>query len=63
MIPNFTSTITLTVNALEDETGGKQVDDNEVIHQSQLVYDGVREIRSAVLVNRVINKIPVILLN
>lgn len=33
-------------------TPGKEVDENEFIDASHLVYDGVREIRMAVLMNK-----------
>lgn len=41
----------VTVDALS--TNPDEVDDNEFTHASRLVYDGVREIRRAVLMNRV----------
>lgn len=38
----------------------KDVDENEFIDASRLVYDGVREIRRAVLMNRVTNVLNVV---
>lgn len=41
----------MAVEALSS-TPGKEVDENEFIDASHLVYDGVREIRMAVLMNK-----------
>ena len=48
-MPNFSSHVENAVNALGVK---KMVDENEFIDASRLVYDGVREIRRAVLLNR-----------
>ena len=48
-MPNFSSHVENAVNALGVN---KTVDENEFIDASRLVYDGVREIRRAVLLNR-----------
>jgi len=49
VMPNFSSHVENAVNALGVN---KTVDENEFIDASRLVYDGVREIRRAVLLNR-----------
>ena len=49
VIPNFSSHVSGAVTSLADS---KAVDENEFIDASRLVYDGVREIRRAVLLNR-----------
>jgi len=51
VMPNFSNRVENAVNTLATE-GGKSVDENEFIDASRLVYDGVREIRRAVLLNR-----------
>jgi len=50
-IPGFTHQVEGAVNALISTPPGA-VDENEFIDASRLVYDGVREIRRAVLLNR-----------
>lgn len=49
VIPNFSSHVSGAVISLADSNA---VDENEFIDASRLVYDGVREIRRAVLLNR-----------
>ena len=49
VLPNFSSHVSGAVSSLADSNA---VDENEFIDASRLVYDGVREIRRAVLLNR-----------
>jgi len=49
VVPNFSSSVTGAAHCLADS---KTVDENEFIDSCRLVYDGVREIRRAVLLNR-----------
>lgn len=51
-MPNFAQRVQVAVDALSSNPP-KDVDENEFIDASRLVYDGVREIRRAVLMNRV----------
>lgn len=51
MLPNFAQRVDVAVEALSCSPG-KEVDENEFIDASHLVYDGVREIRMAVLMNK-----------
>lgn len=51
-MPNFAQRVLVAVNALSSNPP-KDVDENDFIEASGLVYDGVREIRRAVLMNRV----------
>lgn len=51
-MPNFAEKVEEAVDALSS-TPRKEVDEGEFIGASQLVIDGVREIRKAVLANRV----------
>lgn len=51
-MPNFAQRVEVAVDALSTNPP-KDVDENEFIDASRLVYDGVREIRRAVLMNRV----------
>ena len=48
----FAQRVDVAVNALSSNSQ-KDVDENDFIDASRLVYDGVREIRRAVLMNRV----------
>jgi len=48
----FEQRVDAAVEALSSNTN-KDVDENDFIDASRLVYDGVREIRRAVLMNRV----------
>lgn len=48
----FDQRVEAAVNALSSNSN-KDVDENDFIDASRLVYDGVREIRRAVLMNRV----------
>ena len=50
-IPMFNNQVTSAVTALVSNPPGA-VDENEFIDASRLVYDGVREVRRAVLMNR-----------
>lgn len=52
VMPNFAQRVEIAVEALSSNPS-KDVDENEFIDASRLVYDGVREIRRAVLMNRV----------
>lgn len=51
-MPNFAQKVEMAVEALS-ASPQKEIDENEFIDASRLVYDGVREIRRAVLMNRV----------
>ncbi|XP_076372285.1 catenin alpha-like [Tachypleus tridentatus] len=51
VMPNFAQRVEIAVEALSSSSQ-KDVDENEFIDASRLVYDGVREIRRAVLMNR-----------
>uniref|UniRef100_A0A646QDC8 Catenin alpha n=1 Tax=Hemiscolopendra marginata TaxID=943146 RepID=A0A646QDC8_9MYRI len=51
VMPNFAQRVEVAVGALGINPP-KEVDENEFIDASRLVYDGVREIRKAVLMNR-----------
>ena len=51
MLPNFAQRVEVAVEAL-NATPGKEVDENEFIDASHLVYEGVREIRMAVIMNK-----------
>ncbi|KAK7583905.1 hypothetical protein V9T40_004868 [Parthenolecanium corni] len=51
VMPNFAQRVQVAVDALSSNPP-KDVDENEFIDASRLVYDGVREIRRAVLMNR-----------
>ncbi|KAH9362962.1 hypothetical protein HPB48_014256 [Haemaphysalis longicornis] len=50
-MPNFAQKVEMAVEALS-ASPQKEMDENEFIDASRLVYDGVREIRRAVLMNR-----------
>ncbi|KAK9877780.1 hypothetical protein WA026_019460 [Henosepilachna vigintioctopunctata] len=52
VMPKFTQRVQVAVQALSNNPP-KEVDENDFIDASRLVYDGVREIRRAVLMNRV----------
>jgi catenin alpha len=56
VMPNFAQRVEVAVDALSSNPP-KDVDENEFIDASRLVYDGVREIRRAVLMNRVSNNL------
>lgn len=56
VMPKFAQRVEVAVDALGSNPA-KDVDENDFIDASRLVYDGVREIRRAVLMNRV-RKIP-----
>ncbi|XP_054260506.1 catenin alpha isoform X2 [Macrosteles quadrilineatus] len=51
VMPNFAQRVEVAVDAISSSPP-KDVDENEFIDASRLVYDGVREIRRAVLMNR-----------
>lgn len=57
VMPKFTQRVQVAVQAIVNNSQGhpvpsKELDENEFIDASRLVYDGVREIRRAVLMNR-----------
>ncbi|UYV60773.1 CTNNA1 [Cordylochernes scorpioides] len=52
VMPNFATRVDKAIKVLASHNP-KDVDENEFIDASRLVYDGVREIRRAVLMNRV----------
>lgn len=52
VMSKFAQRVDVAVNALSSNSS-KDVDENDFIDASRLVYDGVREIRRAVLMNRV----------
>lgn len=52
VMPNFADKVETAVESLSSNPQ-REVDENEFIDASRLVYDGVREIRQAVLMNRV----------
>ena len=52
VMPKFAQRVEVAVDALGSNPS-KDVDENDFIDASRLVYDGVREIRRAVLMNRV----------
>ena len=52
VMPNFAEKVEVAVDALTANPQ-REVDENEFIEASRLVYDGVRDIRRAVLLNRV----------
>lgn len=52
VMPKFAPRVKVAVDALRSNPA-KEVDENDFIDASRLVYDGVREIRRAVLMNRV----------
>ncbi|KAH3706718.1 catenin alpha-2-like isoform X2 [Dreissena polymorpha] len=51
VMPNFAEKVELAVDALS-QNAPERIDENEFIDASRLVYDGVRDIRQAVLMNR-----------
>ncbi|RZC32359.1 catenin alpha, partial [Asbolus verrucosus] len=51
VMPKFSQRVQVAVQALSSNPA-KEVDENDFIDASRLVYDGVREIRRAVLMNR-----------
>lgn len=51
-MPNFAEKVEIAVDALSYNPP-REVDENEFIDASRLVYDGVRDIRQAVLLDRV----------
>ena len=52
ILPKFEKQVNSTINTLTTKTP-QDVDENEFIDASRLVYDGVRDVRRAVLMNRV----------
>lgn len=52
VMSKFAQRVDVAVEALQFNSG-REVDENDFIDASRLVYDGVREIRRAVLMNRV----------
>ncbi len=51
-MPHFADRVEVAVDALSTDPQ-KDTDENEFIDASRMVYDGVRDIRRAVLMNRV----------
>lgn len=51
-MPNFAEKVEVAVDALNSNPP-REVDENEFIEASRLVYDGVRDIRQAVLMSGV----------
>lgn len=51
VMPNFAQKVEVAVNSLNSSS--KEIDENEFIDASRLVYDGVRDIRQSVLLSRV----------
>ncbi|KAL4231940.1 Catenin alpha-1 [Mactra antiquata] len=51
VMPNFAEKVEIAVDALI-QNAPERIDENEFIDASRLVYDGVRDIRQAVLMNR-----------
>ena len=51
-MPNFAEKVELAVEGLSANPP-RDIDENDFIEASRLVYDGVRDIRQAVLMNRV----------
>ena len=60
VMPNFAEKVEMAVDALSQNPPG-DIDENEFIDASRLVYDGVRDIRQAVLMNRVNSQTDVFL--
>jgi catenin alpha len=56
VMSNFASRVEMAVDTLTGNAT-KDVDENEFIDASRLVYDGVREIRRAVLLNRTVEEL------
>ena len=52
VVPNFADKVEGAVDGLTSRPP-RDIDENEFIDASRLVYDGVRDIRRAVLMNRV----------
>lgn len=52
-MPRFTQQVDAAVMALTEDPSLTAVDENELIDASRLVYDGIRDIRKAVLMIRV----------
>ena len=52
VMPNFTTKVEKAIVTLTNDSEGLSTDENEFIDASRLIYDGVREIRRAVLLNR-----------
>ncbi|XP_052831828.1 catenin alpha-2 isoform X1 [Octopus bimaculoides] len=50
VMPNFAQKVEVAVNSLSSSS--KEIDENEFIDASRLVYDGVRDIRQSVLLSR-----------
>lgn len=60
VMPNFAEKVEVAVDALSYNPP-REVDENEFIDASRLVYDGVRDIRQAVLLDRVISSVDIML--
>lgn len=57
VMSNFAHRVEIAVDALSGNNHQKDMDENEFIDASRLVYDGVREIRRAVLMNRTVEEL------
>ncbi|OTF70284.1 hypothetical protein BLA29_014675 [Euroglyphus maynei] len=63
IMTNFAERVSIAVEILKNQNGGGGeqksvvVDENEFIDASRLVYDGVREIRRTVLLNRTVEEL------
>lgn len=53
ILPQFAERVNVAVGVLSNPSGHKDIDENDFIDASRMVYDGIREIRRAVLMNRV----------
>lgn len=56
VMPNFAQRVEIAVEALSSNPA-KEIDENEFIDASRLVYDGVRDIRRAVLMNKTLEEL------
>lgn len=61
VMPRFTEQVEAAVEALSSDPA-QPMDENEFIDASRLVYDGIRDIRKAVLMIRVSNCVPDVLI-
>lgn len=57
IMPEFVDKVEKAVDALGDHQADNNIDENEFIEAAHLVFNGVREIRRAVLLNRTIEEI------
>ena len=52
IVPNFSTKVKDAIKSIGSPAASANIDENEFIDASRLVYDGVREVRRAVLLNR-----------